>query len=99
MGYPNALQAVTGKLTWHGRVYTARDGKDKDRAAHSYGRGVVRGVAIHNRIPAPGILEGAVCDCDLAVLPGSAFQRVAALSSHPILPAKTNSPPEAGLPA
>src|SRR5579863_1327020 len=59
--------------------YTARHGKNKDRAARICGRVVVCGVAFHDRIFAAHFLEGRVRHCDLAVLSRREVQFPAAL--------------------
>ena len=55
-------------------------GEDKDRATYFHRWSVVCGVAIYNRVPAPGFLEGRFRNCVVAVLSWRAFQRAGALN-------------------
>src|SRR6266542_6179468 len=54
-------------------------GAHTDRAAQFHGVGVVRRMAVHNRISTFDVLEGPPCDCAVAVLPGRDIQRLDAL--------------------
>src|SRR6516225_10161536 len=58
-----------------------KHGKNKSRAAHVFGRSLVRRMALYDWLSTPRFLEGSPCDCALGLLSWRSFQLSSALTT------------------